>query len=93
VCDYAREVTSPGKFQIGLESDERSRCHVGATYTGPVTVIFSFLFSVFLFFNRATAHTREPIFAHNSSKDAIWYKEDPFRDEKCVILKFGGVLP
>jgi len=31
-----------------------------------------------VFFNRATAHTREPIFAHNSSKDAVWYKKDPF---------------
>jgi len=38
------------------------------------------------------AHTREPIFAHNSSKDAVWLKEDPFWDKKCVILKFGGVL-
>jgi len=58
----------------------------GATYTG------MWLFLVFLvfilFFNRATAHTPEPIFAHNSSKDAVWCKEDPFGDEKCVILKF-----
>jgi len=45
------------------------------------------------FFNRATAHTHEPIFAHNSSKDAVWCKKDPFRDEKCVFVKFGGVLP
>jgi len=45
----------------------------------------------FLFFNKATAHTREPILAHNSSKDAVRCKEDPFGDEKCVILKFGGV--
>jgi len=50
-------------------------------------------FIYFLFFNRATAHTREPIFANNSSKDAVWCKEDPFWDKKCVILKFGGVLP
>jgi len=45
----------------------------GATY--PLT-FFSFLF--FLFFNRATAYTREPIFAHVSSKDVVWSKEDPF---------------
>jgi len=51
-----------------------------------------FLFFVFILFYRATAHTREPIFAQNSSKDAVWCKEDPFFDEKCVILKFGGVL-
>jgi len=57
---------------------------VRATYTGPVTFLF------FLFFNRATAHTREPIFTHNSSKDAVWCKEDPFGDEKSVVVKFGG---
>jgi len=33
------------------------------------------------------------IFAHNSSKDAVWCKEDPFGDKKCVVLKFGGLLP
>jgi len=46
-----------------------------------------------LFFNRATAHTREPILAHNSSKDAVWCKEDSFGDKKCVIRKFGFFLP
>jgi len=50
-------------------------------------------FFVINFFNTATAHTREPIFSHNSSKDAVWCKEDPFGDAKCAILKFGGVLP
>jgi len=38
-------------WQSWFWSDERSRRHVGATYTG--TVAF------FIFFNRATAHTRE----------------------------------
>jgi len=47
---------------------------------------------VLLFFNRATAHTREPIFEHNSSKDAVWCKEDSFGDEKCAVVKFWGVL-
>jgi len=46
-----------------------------------------------IFFNRATAHTREPIFTHNSSKDAVWCKEDPFGDEECEVVKYGGVLP
>jgi len=36
VGDYGREVTSPAKFWFG--SDERSRRHVGGTYTGPVTI-------------------------------------------------------
>jgi len=75
---------------IWFGSDERLRRHMGATYTGPVTVLFFF---VFLFFDRATDHTHEPIFVHNSSKDAVWCKEDLFGDEKCVFLKFGGVLP
>jgi hypothetical protein len=68
----------------------RSSLHEGATYKVPVPFFFFF---VFLFFNRATAHTRLPILAHNGSKDAVWRKEDPFRYEKCVLLKFGGVLP
>jgi len=62
---------------------------VGATYTGTVT---SFFF-VFIIFNRAKVHTRETIFAHNSSKDAVSCKEDSFGDAKCANLKFGGVLP
>jgi len=61
-------------WQSWFESDERSMCHVGSTYTGAVT----FCFFVFIFFNRATAHTSELIFAHNGSKDAVWSKEDPF---------------
>jgi len=65
-------------------SNEQSRRHVGATYTGPVT---------FFYFNRTTAHTRESIFGHNCSKDAVWCKDDPFLDENCIVVKFGGVLP
>jgi len=77
VGDHVREVTNP--------DNDRSRRHVEVTYTGTVFFI--------IFFNRATAHTREPIFGHNSSKKAVWCKKDPFCKEKCVILKFGGVLP
>jgi len=33
------------------------------------------------------------MFAHNSSKNAVWFKEDPFWDEKCVILKCGVLYP
>jgi len=35
VGDHVGEVTMPGHIWFG--SDERSRRHVGATYTGPVT--------------------------------------------------------
>jgi len=87
VSDNVRKVTSPAKFGSGLMSGQ------DATWGIKGTVSFFLVIFVFLFFNRATAHTREPILAHNSSKDAVWCKEDPFGDEKCVILKFGSVLP
>jgi len=57
---------------------------------GPVTFLVFFLS---LLFNGATAHTRKPIFAHNSSKDAVWCKKDPFWYEKCVVVKFGVFNP
>jgi len=83
VSDYVREVSSPDKVGLGPMSGRDDTCGQH------IRVLFFFS----IFFNRATAHTREPIFARNSSKDAVWCKEDPFWDEKCVILKFGGVLP
>jgi len=73
VGDYVREVTSPAKFG----SDPMSARD--ATWWQHIRVLFIlYIFCfVFIFFNRATAHTREPIFAHNSSKDAVWCREDP----------------
>jgi len=82
VSDNVREVTNPDKVGSGPMSGRE------ATW-GNIYGYCDFI----ILFNRATAHTREPIFAHNSSKDAVRCKEDPFCDEKCVILKFGGVLP
>jgi len=35
----------------------------------------------------------EPIFAHLSPKDAVWCKEDPFWDEKCVVGDFTLKTP
>jgi len=55
--------------------------------------IYGYCDFFFRFFNKATAHTREPILAYNSSKDAVWCKEDSFEHEKCVILKFGVFHP
>jgi len=65
--DYVREVTSPVK--VGSDPMSGRDVTRGSTYTGPVT---------FLFFNRATAHTGEPIFVHNSSNNAVWCKKYPF---------------
>jgi len=89
VGDNVREFISPAKFGSDPMSGR------DATWGQHIRVRdfhLVFLF-VFIYFNRATVHTREPIFAHNSSKDAVQCKEDPFGDENCVILKFGGVLP
>jgi len=86
VGDYIREVIRSNKVGLGPMSGRAAT--LGQQNTGP-----SCDFCLFLFFNRATAHTREPIFAQNSSKDADWCKEDPFGDEKCVVVKYGGVLP
>jgi len=49
VGDYGREVTNPDK--VWFRSDERSRSHVGLTYTG--TVHF-FVFCFFLFLDSST---------------------------------------
>jgi len=87
MSDYVKKVTSPAKFGSGPMSGQ------DATWGQHIRVFICFIFFVFTLFNKPTAHTREPIFTHNSSKDAVWCKEDPFRDEKCVILKFGGVSP
>jgi len=84
-----RELLRSGRHQPcqgWFGSVERLRHHVGATYTGPVTFLLSP-------FNRTTDNIREPIFAHNSSKDVISCKEDPCGNEKCVVVKCGGVLP
>jgi len=84
VGDDFREVTSPDKFSSMSGRDATWGQHIRILWLFKIIFLF-----VFLFFNRATTHTREPIFAHNSSKDAVWCMENPFRDKKCVILKFG----
>jgi len=93
VCDNVREITSIAKLNLDLMSGQN------APYGQHIRVLGLFVFYrpifvfVHLFFNRATAHTREPILRHTSSKDAVWCTEDPFGVEKCVILKYGGVSP
>jgi len=88
VGDYVREVTSPDKFG----SDPMSgRVATWVQHIRVLRLLFGFF--CFVFYNRATANTGEPIFAHNSSKDAFWCEEDSFGDEKCVVVKFWGVLP
>jgi len=88
VGDCVREVTSPDK--VGLDPMSGRVSHMGATYTGHVIFIVFLVF--YVFFNSTTAHTCEPIFAQNSSNDAVWCKEDPFWDDKCVVVRFGGCV-
>jgi len=79
VGDYVREVTSPDKVGSGPTSGR------DATWGQPV-VFFLILQQSY------NPYPWTNIFAHNSSKDAVWCKEDPFRNEKCVVAKFRGVL-
>jgi len=76
VGDYVSEVTNPDKVGSGPISGRDAIW--GQHNTDTVTF--------YIYFNRATAHTRKPIFAHNSSEDVVWCKEDPFCGEKCVIF-------
>jgi len=85
VGDYIREITSVVSTHHSSDPMSGRDATWGQHIHGPV--IF------FLFFNTATAHTRERIFAHNSSNNAVWCKEDHFWDETCVVVTFGGVLP
>jgi len=79
--DYVREFSNPDEDGSGSMSSR------DATWGQHIRVSVTFFF-----FNTAIAQTREPIFAHNSSKDAVWCKEDPVWNEKYEGQKFGGVL-
>jgi len=82
VSDYVREVTSSDKVSSGPMSgrDATSGQHRR-------------VLRLFIFFNRATAHTCEPIFVHNSSKDAFWWKEDPFGMRNVLFWNLGCFTP
>jgi len=69
VGDYVRDVTNPEKVSSGPMSgrDAMWGIHIAYGYC-----------DFFIFFNRATAHTCEPIFAHNNSKDLVWCEANPF---------------
>jgi len=51
-----------------------------AIYTGSVTFLVFFYSST-----KLQPITVNQCFAHNSSIDVVWCKEDPFGDDKCVI--------
>jgi len=78
VGDDVREVTNPDKVGSGPMSGRYATW--GNIYG----------YRDFLFIYSPTELQPEPIFAHNSSKDAVWCEKNPYWDEKCVILKFGG---
>jgi len=73
VGDQVREIISPAKFGLDPMSGQ------DATWGQHIRVLRLFYcFCLFLFFNIVTAHTCEPIFAHNSSTNTVSFKEDPF---------------
>jgi len=74
--DYVREVTSPATVGSGPICGQDA---VGATYGS----------CDFVFFNRATVHTLEPISEHDSLIDAVWCKKDHFGNENYVVVKLG----
>jgi len=74
--------------QIWFGSDERSRRHVGATYTGPVTFLFFVLYS-------STELQPIPVnqFSHTiTQKTRSGVRKALFR-MRCVVVKFGGFYP
>ena len=52
-----------------------------------------YFFCFFSFLATRTAHTREPIFTHISSKDAVWRKERPSKQVFFEILTLGVIVP
>ena len=78
-----------GSFILGI-AENFGIWYLPSGYKDAIAFVILFLF---LFSGSRPVETHEPILTHNSSKDAVWCKEDPYGDEKCVILKFGGVLP
>jgi len=53
-------------------------------------LFFIFIIFVFIFLDTLRAYTREPILTHNSSKDADWLKEVPFKQVFFDIFTFWG---
>jgi len=88
VNDYVREVTSPDKIGSGpMSGRDATRANIYGYCD------FFLVFVLFLFLYSSAELQSIPVIQFSISKDAIWWKEDPFWDEKCVILKFGGILP
>jgi len=83
VSDYVREVNSYANLVWIRWAVETSR---GVTCTVPVT-------SFFILQQSYISHTHEPIFEHNSSKDAVWCKKDPLRDENVYLRNLGVFYP
>jgi len=80
VDDYVRDITNPAKF--GLDATRQNETSRGGNMYGLCD-----FFDVVL----QQSYTRGPIFAHNSSKDAVWCKEHPFGYEKCVVFKSNSL--
>jgi len=79
--------------QVWWRSFQRWRPHVVVKYTGRVLLIFLlFLFLYFLTSLQPIPVGHKPILTHNSSKDAGWLKEVPFKQVFFDIFTFWGVI-
>ena len=76
--------------QIWLRSYRRWRpLPHGGEISGRVPFIIIIII-VFSFLATRTAHTREPIFTHDSSKDVVWRREVTSKQVFFEILTFWG---
>ena len=55
-------------------------------------IIINFFFIVLSFLAMRTAHTRELISTHDSSKDVVWRKENPYKTSVFRNFDFLGVI-
>jgi len=87
--DYVMRFSNPAK--VWWRSFRQWRPHVVVEYTGrvPFITIINIIF-VFIYLDMHTAYTREPILTHNSSKDADWLNEVPFKQVFFDIFYFWG---
>jgi len=85
VDDNVREIISADKVGSGPMSGRDVTWE--QQFTGPVTFIFLF------FFYSSTELQPIPVKQFSRTIAQTGYTEYPFKDAKCVVVKFGSVLP
>ena len=83
-CDYVTEDTNPDKFSFDHVSGDGSRW----CWSIQLQWLFLLLLLIFAFSGSPSVQTSEPILAHDSLKDAKWFKEVPSNDTFFSIFTF-----